>query len=83
MPARLPQFNFIGLNQVCSIRAVRITTEHIETIMAKRRRGEITDRQMVQWAHMVAANDAYFWQAEDDEVATWVNFLIFDLRPED
>ena len=78
-----PRFNFVNLNQVCPTRAVRITAQHVEIIMAKRRRGEITEREMVQWAHMVTANDAYFWQPEDTDVAKWVNFLIFDFRPQD
>jgi len=75
-------FKFINLNQICPTRAVRITPQHVEILMAKRRRGEITERQMVQWALMVAANDAYFWEPEDADVAKWVKFLIFDFRPE-
>ncbi len=73
----------MNLNQVCAEPSVRITPHHVEILMAKRRRGEITERQMVQWgAHMVTANDAYFWEPEDADVAKWVNFLIFDFRPD-
>lgn len=77
-------YRIVNLNQVCPTKAVRITPQHLEILMAKRRRGEITERELRDWAHMVTINDAYFWEPEDaDVVGTWVNFLIFELRPED
>lgn len=77
-------YRLVNLNQVCPNRAIRITPTHIEILFAKRKRGEITERQMVDWAHMIQINDAYFWCSEDsDVVGKWVNFLIFDFRPED
>lgn len=79
-----PKMRLVNLNQVCSTKAVRITPKHLEILFDMRKRGRITERQMVDWAHMVTINDAYFWQPEDaDVVGKWVNFLIFDLRPED
>ena len=78
-----PHFQVVNLNQIYSHRSVRITPEHIEILFARRRRGEITDRQMVDWAHMTTINDAYYWEPEDAPVvAKWVNFLIFDFKPE-
>lgn len=79
-----PKMRLVNLNQICSQRAVRITAQHVEILFAKRQRGEITERQMVDWANMVTINDAYFWEPADaDIVATWVNFLSFELKPED
>ena len=73
-------FRVVNLNQICPYRAVRITPQHIEILLAKRQRGEISERQMRDWAHMVEINDAYYWLPEDaDVVAKWVNFLSFDL----
>lgn len=77
-------FRVVNLNQICSHRAVRITPQHIEILFARRQRGEITEQQMRDWAHMLEINDAYYWEPEDaDVVGTWVNFLFFDFRPED
>jgi hypothetical protein len=73
----------VNLNQVCPMKAVRIAPQHIEILFAKRQRGEITERQMRDWAHMVTINDAYFWEPEDADVGKWVNFLFFDFEPED
>jgi hypothetical protein len=78
-----PNYRVVNLNQVCADRAVCITPQHIETLFSKRQRGEITERDMVDWAHMVTINDAYFWEKDDVVVAEWVNFLFFDFRPED
>lgn len=74
----------VNLNQVCAERAVRITPQHLETLMSKRRRGEITEQAIVDWAHMVIVNDAYFWDTQDAHtVGRWVNSLFFDFMPED
>jgi hypothetical protein len=74
----------VNLNQVCPEPAVRIMPEHVQILMAKRRQDEITEREMVDWAHMVTINDVYFWEPQDaDVVGRWVNFLFFDFRPED
>lgn len=77
-------FRVVNLNQICPHRAVRITPQHIEILLARRQRGEISERQMRDWAHMVTISDAYYWEPEDDDtVGTWVNFLFFDFTPED
>jgi len=79
-----PHYRILNLNQICPNRAVRITPQHIEILFAKRKRGEISERQMRDWAHMVEINDAFYWEPEDaDLVAKWVNFLFFDFTPED
>lgn len=76
-------FRVVNLNQICPSRAVRITPQHLEILMEKRRRREITERELRDWAHMVTINDAYYWQPEDADVGEWVNFLFFDFAPED
>jgi hypothetical protein len=79
-----PHFRVVNLNQICPTKAVRITPQHIEILLAKRRRGNITEEQMRDWAHMVTISDAYYWEPEDDNVVgEWVNFLFFDFRPKD
>jgi hypothetical protein len=79
-----PNFRVVNLNQICSHRAVRITPQHIEILLAKRQREEISERQMRDWAHMLEINNVFFWEPEDaDVVAKWVNFLFFDFEPED
>jgi hypothetical protein len=78
------KMRLVNVNQVCPHRAVRITPQHIENLLAKRRRGEISERAMVHWASMVLTNDAFYWEPEDaDIVADWVNFLFFDFRPQE
>ena len=74
----------VNLNQVCAERAVRITPQHLDILFGKRHRGEITEQEIVDWAHMLTINDAYFWEPEDAEtVGKWLNFLFFDFRPQD
>lgn len=79
-----PHYRVVNINQICPNRAVRITPQHIEILIAKRRQGEITEQQMRDWAHMVTISDAYYWEPEDaDVVGGWVNFLFFDFTPQD
>jgi hypothetical protein len=78
-----PHYRVVNLNQICSNRVVRITPQHLKILMEKRRRGEITERDLRDWAHMVTINDAFFWEPEDADVGKWVNFLFFDFKPED
>lgn len=76
------KMRLVNLNQIRPNRGVRITPQQIEILFAKRQRGEITERQMVEWADMVEINDAYYWEPEDTVVGKWVNVLSLDLRPE-
>ena len=79
-----PHYRVVNINQICPNRAVRITPQHIEILIAKRRLGEITEQQMRDWAHMVTISDAYYWEPEDaDVVGGWVNFLFFDFTPQE
>ncbi len=77
---KMPWF---GLNSFCPEPTVRITPQHVENLLAKRRRREISERQMRDWATMIQINDAYFWEPADDVVAEWVCRLSMDLIPED
>ena len=79
-----PHYRIVNINQICPNRAVRITPQHIEILISKRRRGEITEQQMRDWAHMVTISDAYYWETKDaDVVGGWVNFLFFEFTPVD
>jgi len=78
-----PHYRVLNLHQICPSRAVRITAQHLEILLAKRRRGEITEQDVRDWAHMVTINDCFFWKPEDDVVGKWVNFLFFDFTPQD
>jgi hypothetical protein len=76
-------FCWVNLNQVCAEPKVRITREHIENALEKRRCEQISERQLVDWATMILINDVYFWEPEDAElVAEWVDRISLDLIPE-
>jgi hypothetical protein len=72
-----------GARQLCPERRVRITAQHVENALAKRRSVQISERDLVDWATMILINDAFYWEPEDAEiVAAWVNSISFDLVPE-
>lgn len=57
---------------------IRIEKHHIETALAKKRRGEITERELSQWAAILVMNHAYDWQGSDeDEIADWLHDLSY------
>jgi hypothetical protein len=78
-----PKMRLVNLNQISPAQSVRITPQHIEILFAKRRRGEITERQMIDWGTMLMINDCYHWDPLDAEVAEWISFLHLDLVPKD
>jgi len=77
---KMPWF---GLNSFCPEPTVRITPQHVENLLAKRRRREISEVQLRDWATMIQINDCYYWERGDDVVAEWVCRLSMDLIPED
>jgi hypothetical protein len=53
---------------------VRVELKNIQNAMAKQGRGEITTKQLSEWAAMLLLNDAYDWPGpEEDEIADWLN----------
>lgn len=61
---------------------VPITRWHLENALTKKRNGDITDEQLIEWATMLLMNHAYeFDQKDEDFIADWLNDISFDLRP--
>src|SRR6185436_10143755 len=55
---------------------IRIEKRHIENALDKRRHGEMTERELSDWASMLVMIHAYDWQGEDeDEIADWLHDL--------
>jgi len=46
---------------------VKVTRADIEVAIEKARTGEITHRQLNQWASMLLLNDAFDWSGEDED----------------
>ena len=62
--------------------AVLITKRLLEDALTKKRNGEITDRQLIEWATMILHNHAYELDEKDEDLlAEWLNEISFDLRP--
>jgi hypothetical protein len=75
---------FVNLNSVCPEATVRMTRQHVESALEKRRENQISERDLVNWATMLMINDAFFWKGEDAEaVGEWLERLSLDLMPED
>jgi hypothetical protein len=78
------KMRLVNLNQVFAGPKVRITREHVENALEKRRLKQISERDLINWATMVMINDAYYWERKDeDAVGEWVERLSLDLIPED
>jgi hypothetical protein len=57
---------------------VRIEREHIENALDKRRRGEITGKELADWAAILVMIHAYDWQgSEEGEIADWLHDLSY------
>jgi hypothetical protein len=78
-----PKMRIVNLYQICPDRAVRITGRHMEILREKRRRGGVSERQMVDWGTMLTVNACYFWEREDEELADYIIFLRMDLVPKE
>ena len=49
---------------------VKVTRADINSAIEKARTGEITQRQLQQWANMLLLNDAFDWSGEDADAIT-------------
>jgi len=59
-----------------------ITKWHIENALTRKRDGEVTDRQLIEWATMLLMNHGYeFDEKDEDLIAEWLNDISFDLHP--
>lgn len=63
---------------------IPITREHIANALTKKRKGLVTERDLVYWATMLLVNHAYDVDPEDQDegfVADWLNDISYDLDP--
>lgn len=61
---------------------IPITREHIENALAKKRLGQIGERDLVYWASMLLLNDAYEFDSKEEEfIADWLNDISYNLDP--
>jgi hypothetical protein len=57
-----------------------ITREHIANALERKRFGLITERDLVVWATVLLLNDAYVWDAADEDlIADWLNDISLNL----
>jgi len=59
-----------------------ITREHISNALERRRFGLVSERDLVQWATILLLNDAYVFDAGDEDlIAEWLNDISLHLDP--
>jgi hypothetical protein len=62
---------------------VVITRRHIERALDMRRARLITEQELSEWASMLLLNDAYDFEAKDEElIVGWLNDLSYGLADE-
>jgi hypothetical protein len=54
---------------------IKVTRRDIDSAIEKSRTGQITQRQLQQWATMVELNPAFDWSREDEILANLLNDL--------
>ena len=64
---------------------VRVELGDVRNVMGKHQRGEITTKQLSEWAAMLLLNEAYDWEGPDeDEIADWLNEIsLLTLKPKE
>ena len=63
---------------------IPITRERIANALTKKRKGLVTERDLVYWATMLLVNHAYDVDPENKDegfVADWLNDISYDLDP--
>lgn len=59
---------------------IAITRDHIDNALERKRRGLISERDLVYWATMLLLNDAYEPDPKDEDfVAEWLNDMSYNL----
>jgi hypothetical protein len=74
---------FMDCNFPPPIPGIRVTRQHLETALQRRRDRRISEQELVEWATMLFLNQAYFWEeGEDGElIFEWLKNISFDLKP--
>ena len=58
---------------------ILITKQDIDNALGKKKRQEITDKQLIEWATMILMNDAYELDPKDEDlIAEWLNAISFN-----
>ena len=58
--------------------SIQIDWKQVKRVLDRHFEGEITDRQLAEWATMLLLNDAYDWAGPDeDDIADALNELSF------
>jgi len=58
---------------------IRIEKQHVQNALDRRRAGQISERDLSDWAAMLQLNDAYDWEGlDEEEIAQSLNELSVD-----
>ena len=61
---------------------IRVTRAHLEEVLIRVRRRHLCEQALVDWATMIVINDEFVWDAEDQALTEWLNWLTLDFAPE-
>lgn len=59
---------FFGLRPFCGVHTVQVSRRHLENALARKRRKELSEHELVIWATMILINDVFFWSGEDADL---------------
>jgi hypothetical protein len=61
---------------------ILVTRDHIAKALEREQRGDISQRELIDWATMLLLNDAYQPDPKDEDfVAEWLNRISYELDP--
>ena len=61
---------------------ILVTRDHIANALERETQGDISQRELIDWATMLLLNDAYQPDPNDEDfVAEWLNRISYDLDP--
>jgi hypothetical protein len=72
-----------GLNQICPEPRIKITREHLDAVLRKRRSKQMSDQDLIDWSTMITINDVFYWDRNDDVLAESISHFHLDFFPED
>jgi hypothetical protein len=57
---------------------IRVEKRHIENALDEKRRGQLTEKELSDWAAVLVMIHAYDWQGnQEDEIAGWLHDLSY------